>query len=343
MAMHTITISPAGVELQCGDDTAILDAAMAAGFFPRHSCRRGECRACEAKVVQGNVRYPANVDVDSIRAGHCLTCVARPLGDVIIEASEVTATPGRPVIAAAARVTSVDRVSRDVSVVRLQISSAQPFVFEAGQYLDVILRDGMRRSYSMANSPSAEGPVELHVRAMPGGRFSQHVYTTLKPRDLLRIEGPFGTFKLSDSNAPVILLASGTGFAPILSMIRSHSDVLAVRGAVLYWGGQRAEDLYGLAEAEAWLKQSPKFRFIPVMSNPGDDWVGRKGFVHAAVQDDFPDMSVFEVYACGNPLMVDAARTAFTTENRLPTESFRSDAFVTAIQSPKQPELAESS
>ncbi|REE06616.1 CDP-4-dehydro-6-deoxyglucose reductase [Paraburkholderia sp. BL27I4N3] len=339
--MHTITINPAGVELQCGGEATILDAAMTAGFFPRHSCRRGECRACEVRVVQGEVRYPDNVDLDSIRAGHCLTCVARPSGDLVIEAPEVTATPGRPVIAAAARVTSVSRVSRDVSLVRLQIPITQPFMFEPGQYLDVILKDGTRRSYSMANSPNAGGQVELHVRALPGGRFSQHVYNNLKPRDLLRIEGPFGTFKLSTSTTPVILLASGTGFAPILSIIRSHGSLLQSRGAALYWGGLRPEDLYGLAGALDWVGQSASFSFIPVISNPGDDWQGRKGFVHAAVQEDFPDMSGLEVYACGNPLMVDAARTAFTDENRLPPQSFFSDAFVTTIPTPQQSQTAE--
>jgi len=330
MTIRTITIQPAGVRLQCGEDTSLLDAALGAGFFPHHSCRRGECNTCEVRVVSGTVRYPEGFVPEGVRAGHCLACQARPADDVVIEAPEVAATPGRRIVQAGARVIDIRRVNGDVAIVRLQVPPASGFAFDPGQYVDVVLRDGSRRSYSMANAPDGEGFIEWHIRAMPQGRFSTHVYERLKARDLLRIEGPFGGFKLRHSSAPVILLASGTGYAPIVSMLRSHGDELADRGAVLYWGGRRRQDLYAMEEAIAWAASDPAFRFVPVLSLPDEGWTGRTGFVHEAVVQDHPGLSLHEVYACGNPLMVEAARHAFVRDHGLDAGSFFSDAFVTA-------------
>lgn len=332
MASYTITFEPSGARLECRDDSPILEAALAAGFFPNHSCRRGECRACEAQLVSGTVAYPAGIVPEELRDGYCLTCTGRPASDVIIHAPEVSATPGRRTVKTGARVTSIGRVSRDVAVVRLQVPPATGFSFTAGQYMDVVLRDGTRRSYSMANRPDEDGTIEWHVRAMPDGRFSQHVYQNLKARDLLRIEGPFGAFMLRDSTRPVVFLASGTGYAPIASLMRTHTDILAERGATFYWGGAREADLYAYNDAMAWQEGSARYRFIPVLSNPEPGWTGRTGFVHEAVSHDFPDLSQFEVYACGNPLMVDAARVSFTEKFGLHIDNFISDAFVSVTK-----------
>ncbi|MDR3385025.1 FAD-binding oxidoreductase [Cupriavidus basilensis] len=328
----TLTIAPAGVQLRCAPGASLLDTAVSQGFFPKHSCRRGECNACEARVIAGELAYPAGFIPEGVRPGHCLTCVARPVTDVIIEAPEVSAIPGRRVVQAPARVAQVRRVSPDVAIVSLHVQGGADFSFSPGQYMDVILRDGTRRSYSMANAPDAQGTIEWHVRAMPGGRFSPHVYEKLKQRDVLRLEGPFGAFTLQDSDAPVILLASGTGYAPIASFMRSHHEVLARRGATLYWGGRRKEDLYAWDDAAHWAASSERLRFVPVLSEPDGPWTGRTGFVHEAVACDFPDLSAFEVYACGNPLMVDAASHVLTRDNGLLAGRFHSDAFITAIK-----------
>ncbi|WP_237171281.1 FAD-binding oxidoreductase [Pandoraea pulmonicola] len=253
-----------------------------------------------------------------------------PIGDVVVEALGVCATPGRPVVKTGGRVLSVDRVSGDVSVVQLQLPPDSGFRFAPGQYIDVVLRDGTRRSYSMANQPGEDGHVELHVRAVPGGRFSQHVYQRLKPRDLLRVEGPFGSFLLNPTRLPVVLVASGTGYAPIASFLRSHHDALQARGVAFYWGGHREADLYAIDEMRRWEATSENFRFVPVLSSPEDSWRGRTGFVHLAVQEDIPDLSAFEVYACGNPLMIEAARTSFVAKSGLAPDRFFSDAFVIA-------------
>ncbi|MCY1272217.1 CDP-6-deoxy-L-threo-D-glycero-4-hexulose-3-dehydrase reductase [compost metagenome] len=334
-AEHRITFAPAGVTLDCAPGQSVLETALGAGFFPKHSCRRGECHACCAPIKSGSVSYPEGFEPEGVPEGHCLTCMARPEGDVVIEAPEVSAVPGRRVVQAGARVLSADRVSHDVTVVRLQVPPNAGFDFKAGQYCDVLLRDGTRRSYSMANAPDGSGTMEWHVRALPKGRFSTHVYQALKPRDMLRVEGPFGAFVLSEADKPVILLASGTGYAPIASLMKTHGQALQARGAVLYWGGRRREDLYAIDEAQKWDALAARLRFVPVLSEPDADWQGRSGFVHEAVAHDFPDMSGLEVYACGNPLMVDAARATFTRDHALPDGSFFSDAFITAVTDPR--------
>lgn len=329
MSEYKLRIEPVGVDIPCASGGTLLDAALAAGHFPHHSCRRGQCNACEAPLKSGRVSYPDGFKPEGVREGCVLTCQARAESDVVIDAPEVSATPGQRVVQTGARVTAVERVTADVARVLLQIPPAAGFSFKPGQYVDVVLRDGSRRSYSMANAPRDDGVIEWHIRAVPDGRFSNHVYKALKPRDMLRIEGPFGAFTLQQSDAPMILLASGTGYAPIAAILKTHAKEIAQRGAVLYWGGVRLSDLYAFEEAKEWENVYPGFRFIPVLSGDEADWTGRIGFVHDAVSADFPDMSGHEVYACGNPLMVDAARHTFMRNCRLAPENFFSDAFIT--------------
>lgn len=328
MSTFTLTFAPGGAQVDCPADGSLLDAALAAGYFPRHSCRRGECNACEAKVLCGEVAYPAGLVPEGVTPGMILTCQARALGDVTVFAPEVAATPGQRVVQAGARVLAVKRVSADVAIVTLRVSGGD-FSFIPGQYIDVVLRDGARRSYSMASAPGADGTVEWHVRALPGGLFSPYVYDKLKERDMLRIEGPFGSFMLQPTDAPLILLASGTGYAPIAAMLKAQGERIAQRGAVLYWGGNRLTDLYARDEVDALLARLPGLRFIPVLSGPDPGWQGAQGFVHEEVARDFPDLSRHEVYACGNPLMVDAARQVFVRDNGLVEDNFFSDAFFT--------------
>lgn len=336
MTNFTLTLSPGGARVDCPAGASLLDAALAAGYFPRHSCRRGECNACEAKVLCGEVAYPPGIVPEGVTAGMVLTCQARALGDVTLLAPEVAATPGQRVVQTGARVLSVERVSGDVALVTLKVAG-EGFGFVPGQYVDVVLRDGARRSYSMANAPNAEGTIVWHVRALPDGRFSNHVYDKLKERDMLRIEGPFGAFMLQPTDAPLILLASGTGYAPVAAMLKAHGERIAQRGAVLYWGGNRLSDLYARDEVDALLARLPGLRFVPVLSGAGAEWRGATGFVHEAVARDFPDLSRHEVYACGNPLMVDAARQVFMRDNALAEANFFSDAFITR----RAPALAE--
>ena len=217
---------------------------------------------------------------------------------------------------------------------RVQLPANMNVRFRAGQYVEFILRDGARRSYSMANAPHNGPGVELHIRHMPGGKFTDHVFTAMKEKEILRIEGPFGSFFLrEDSDKPMILLASGTGFAPIKALIEHMQFKGIRREAVLYWGGRRPSDLY----MDAWLRERladmPNLKYVPVVSNatPDDNWTGRTGFVHKAVMADYPDLSGYQVYACGVPIMVESAQRDFVAQCRLPADEFYSDAFTSEI------------
>jgi CDP-4-dehydro-6-deoxyglucose reductase, E3 len=220
-----------------------------------------------------------------------------------------------------------------VAVMRLQLPANQNLQYRAGQYVEFILRDGARRSYSMANAGHALGSppaIELHLRHMPGGVFTDHVFGTLKVKDILRMEGPFGSFFLREESAkPMILLASGTGFAPIKAIVQQLQHKGSQRPAVLYWGGRRRADLYQLDWCEQAAADMPNLRFVPVLSEPAaeDAWAGRTGFVHQAVMADFPDLSAHQVYACGAPVMVDAAQRDFVARCGLPAEEFYADSF----------------
>ena len=231
---------------------------------------------------------------------------------------------------------ALQTLSRGLFLLLLQLPPSAPLQFHAGQYVEFLLRDGARRSYSMANAPHTLGEpgtgIELHIRHLPGGKFTDHVFGAMKEKEILRIEGPYGSFFLrEDSNKPVILLASGTGFAPIKALLE-HMQFKAIdRPATLYWGGRRPEDLYMDDWVQARLAVLPNLRYVPVVSNavPQDNWTGRTGFVHRAVLEDFADLSGHQVYACGAPIVVDSARHDYVAEAGLPEEEFFADAFTT--------------
>jgi CDP-4-dehydro-6-deoxyglucose reductase len=227
---------------------------------------------------------------------------------------------------------SIDKPAPDVAVLRLRVPLNEILFFMAGQYVDILLPDGSRRSYSLAVRPNPEEltQIELHIRHVPGGRFTEHVFSQLKLRDLLRFEGPFGSFFLRDSEKPAILLASGTGFAPIKSMVEHALATGDSRPLHIYWGGRRIEDIYHMELARQWASDHPHITFIPVLSEAGQsDWSGRAGFVHQAVMNDVSDLSSYQVYACGAPVMVDAARSDFVRLRSLPPDQFFADAFLT--------------
>lgn len=334
--IHHIRLEPAGGQFSCRAGQTVLEAAAEAGYWLPHSCRTGSCGSCAMPVLAGQFHYRSAEEgkgeadaatLQSLAPGQFLACQAVPDSDMRLDAPGVPAEPGRRIVKALARVQQVERVSADVVVVKAQVPPATGWGFEAGQYADLILKDGSRRCYSMANAPNDKGEIEWHIRRIEGGRFSPHAYDALKPRDMLRIEGPFGSFTLQGGDAPVLLLASGTGYAPIASFLHTHLDELARRGAVLYWGGRQRQDLYALGDEASWQARYPGVRVVPVFSDAPPQERGRRGLVHQAVLEDWPDLSRFEVYACGNPLMVEAARQSFVQAGLAP-ERFFSDAFV---------------
>ncbi len=333
---HQITIQPSGHSLQAQADETILQAALREGYALPYGCRNGACGACKGKVLEGSVDYGAyqanalpQADID---AGYALFCCARPQSDVVIECREVGAAKDIQIKTLPCRVQVMDKRADDVMVLQLKLPANERLQFLAGQYIDILLRDGRRRSFSIANAPHNDEFLELHIRHMPGGHFTGHVFEKMKEKDLLRFEGPLGTFFLREGeeyDKPIIFVAGGTGFAPIKGMLEHAFHVHDRREMVLYWGVRSLQDLY-MAELPAkWQAEHPNFTFIPVLSEakPEDNWQGRTGFVHEAVVADFDDLSGFEVYACGNPMMVEATHKGLSAKG-LKEGSFYSDAFL---------------
>jgi CDP-4-dehydro-6-deoxyglucose reductase len=252
---------------------------------------------------------------------------------VVIEAREVRKAGDIQVRKLPARVHKLERAADDAMIVYLKLPANERLMFLPGQYIDILLKDGTRRSFSMANAPHDDEFVQLHVRHVPGGAFTDHVFKTMKERDILRFEGPFGTFFLrEESDKPIVFVASGTGFAPIKAVIDAALRKGTPRPMTLYWGARRPKDLYLDALPARWAAEHPGFKYVPVVSDAlaEDRWSGRTGFVHRAVMEDLSNLSSTQVYACGVPIMVDSARRDFIEKCGLPESEFFADSFTTA-------------
>lgn len=332
---HRVTVQPSGHQFSVQAEETLLAAAIRQSVGLPYGCQDGACGSCKCKLLQGEVTldpYQRKALSDDERAqGWILACRAKPLSDVVIESHEVAGVGEFVVKKMPARVSRIDRLAPDVARLLLQLPAADPLRYRAGQYIQFLLPGGVRRSYSMANAPSDAPQIELHLRHMPGGAFTDHVFNTMKEKEILRIEGPFGSFFLRDDpqRKPMIFLASGTGFAPIKAMLEQMQASGDTREVTLYWGGRKSADLYLRDWVEQQCGRMPNLRFVPVLSEPEAGWAGRTGYVHLAVMADFPDLSGHAVYACGAPVMVEAAQRDFTAQCKLPQEAFFADAFTT--------------
>ena len=335
-----LSLLPSGRQLKVMADETLLNAAIREGVGLPYGCRDGACGSCKSKLLEGRVIHGAHqqkaLSNDEEAAGLILTCCAKPQSDCVVEARSVPGAGEFAVLKMPTRVLSLQRPAPDVVVLRLQLPANQQFRYHAGQYVEFMLAGGVRRSYSMANAPAQLGSppaIELHIRHLPGGLFTDAVFGSMKEKDILRIEGPFGSFFLRDEAAdlakPMILLASGTGLAPIKAIIEQMRDQGLTRPAQLYWGCRSRVDLYLHDWALQAAAELPWLRYIPVLSEPRpeDGWDGRTGNVHEAVMADHPDLSRHQVYACGAPLMVEAAQRDFPARCALPADEFLADAF----------------
>jgi CDP-4-dehydro-6-deoxyglucose reductase, E3 len=334
-----VTVQPSGRAFSAHADEALLAAAIRQGIGLPYGCKDGACGSCKCKLIEGSVTHGPHqlkaLSPEEEAQGFILTCCGVAHSDVVIESRQVTDESAYPIKKMPSRVSSLARASHDVMVLRLQLPAGEPFKYHAGQYVEFLLRDGVRRAYSMGNAPhtQAQTPgIELHIRHMPGGVFTEQVFGTMKEKDILRIEGPYGSFFLrEDSPKPMVLVASGTGFAPIKALIEHLQFKGITRPAVLYWGGRRPADLYMNEWVLAKVAEMPSLSYIPVISDalPEDHWSGRTGFVHKAVLEDLPDLSSYQVYACGAPIVVDSARADYSALAGLPPEEFYADSFTT--------------
>lgn len=334
----TVSLIPSGHAFRVEPGQHILDAGLAQGLGLPYSCKTGICGTCKGHLAAGKIEHGEVSDhaltAADRSAGKVLLCRASALSDCAIQLREVDNTV-RPEIFPC-RVSGLERLRDDVMRMRVRVPMNRKLRLLPGQYVEFLLKDSQRRSYSVATPPMPDGldEVEFHIRHVEGGLFTDALFSTVKERDMLRFEGPLGSFFLrEDSRKPVVLLATGTGIAPILAMVEhvlsKHRDGTPTRPMSLYWGGRAIEDLYLLEGAQRWA-QAGRLRLVPVLSRAHAEWAGRRGYVQDAVIADVPDLSGHEVYACGSPAMVEGARNAFRGRAQLPEESFFADAFYTA-------------
>ena len=351
---YQIIIQPSGHAFHVEPGETILEAALRQGYSLPYGCRNGSCGICKGKIIQGTVHYgdysEETLTEAEKRAGYALFCSASPLSDVVIECHEIGATKDIEIKTLPCRVQNLELVAPDVMIISLKLPANQRLQFLAGQYIDILLKEGKRRSFSLANAPHDDEFLQLHVRNYPGGAFTEHVFSHMKVRDMLRFTGPLGSFFLRDMSADndIIFLASGTGFAPIKSILEhifyQESNRNDKRKMTLYWGARTKADLYLIDLANSWQRQHDNFTFVPVLSEPlpSDNWPGRTGLVHEAVMQDHANLAKHQVYACGAPAMIKAAYHDFTSYRSLPKDAFFSDIFAPSANN-TQPQTAPQS
>jgi CDP-4-dehydro-6-deoxyglucose reductase len=329
---HQVTIQPSGHQFTVQEGETVLEAALREDFALPYGCRNGACGACKGKVLEGSVDHgthqPGTLPDEDKARGLTLFCTAKPQTDLVIEVKEIGAAKDIPVKTLPCRVERMEKLAEDVMAIWLKLPSSERLQFLPGQYIDFLLKDGKARSFSIANAPEEDELLEVHIRHVPGGHFTEQVFNTMKAKDILRIKGPMGSFFLRESDKPALFLAGGTGFAPVKSILHHAFHHGSERQLVLYWGARTLADLYLPTLPSQWQQKHGNFSFIPVLSapRPEDSWPGRTGYVHEAALADIADLSGWQVYACGAPAMVEAAKRDCIARG-LPEEEFFADAF----------------
>ena len=335
---YRIKIEPSGHTFLAEAGESVLAAALRHGLAIPYSCRGGTCTTCMGKVVEGDIRYPGGdlpeaLDEKEDAVGQALFCLAEPTSNLVIEVREVRDTADIAPRKLPCRVVDMTQLNHDVMRLLLKLPDQDRLQFLAGQYVDILLRDGRRRSYSLANAPHDDVLLELHVRNVDNGVFSGQVFGGMQEKALLRLEGPFGNFFLrEDSDRPVLFVAGGTGFAPIKGILEHAFAANLSRPLHLYWGARTRQDLYLPDLPGRWQVEHPNFSYTPCLSEPaaGDHWDGRIGLVHNMLLADYPNLADYDVYMAGPPGMIEAARRDFQ-DHGLDPERLFSDSFEHAL------------
>ncbi|MDH3355177.1 MAG: 2Fe-2S iron-sulfur cluster-binding protein [Chromatiales bacterium] len=331
-----VTISKSGKAFHVESGETILDAALREGLALPYGCRGGACGACKGKLLSGDVSYDNEVrgltDVEQAD-GMILTCVAKPQGDLLLDIDLIESASDIKVEQFPTKIALMENLGGDVMRLGLKLPEENRMQFLAGQYVEFIFDDGVRRAFSIANAPHDDELLEFHIRHIDGGKFTDKLFNEMRPGDLLKIEGPMGSFFVrEDSERPMILLATGTGFGPIKGIVEHLIAEKSQRPIYIYWGGDYEGHLYLDSLAKEWDRQHDDIHYRPVLAVAGDEWSGRKGFVQEAAVADFTSLAGFEMYACGNPNMVYAAKDAMVA-NGMSEEHCYSDAFELAAPS----------
>jgi NAD(P)H-flavin reductase/ferredoxin len=340
-----VNLPGSGLAFDCGAAESLLDAAARAGLELPYSCRSGVCGSCEGAVLAGDYVLSTRNGDGAAQTGpaqRVKLCRLRPRSDLAIAPREVRKVDPNAQKTVKAKVHKISKPAADVAVLKLRFPAGVRVKFKAGQYLNVLLDGGLVRSFSMANAPHESDGVELHVRYLPDGVFAEQLFNVLKPGDVVSVRLPFGDFYLRESEQPIVFLAGGTGFAPVKSIIEDMVRKGVRRPVRLYFGARTPQLLYMHDLCERWARELPGFVYVPVVSDAGADapWAGRTGLVHRAVLADLPDLSGHQVYACGAPAMIEAAREAFEREGRLDHGAFFCDAFSPSSEVSPAPAVA---
>lgn len=330
---YRVQVRPSGREFTVEEGESVLDAALRQGIAFPYGCRNGACGSCRGKVLDGDFAYPDGLPPALTQKeadqGLAVFCQARAVSDLTIEVDAMSTVQGIRVRTLPARVARKERLAHDVIGLYLKLPEGQRLQFLAGQYIDILLKDGRRRAFSLANPPFADEYLELHVRQVPGGEFSHYAFHDMHEKALLRIRGPLGSFFLRESSQrPLLFIAGGTGFAPVKGIIEYALARRIQRPIYLFWGVRARRDLYMHELATQWATEHAHVHYLPVLSEPEseDQWSGRTGWVHEAVLAQFPDPAPYDVYASGPPVMVHAVRDSLLARGFDPSRMF-SDAF----------------
>ena len=321
-AIHTVSIIPQGRSISVPEDLPVLAAAQRAGLPLPHSCRSGRCGSCRARLMSGRIEYPAGpplgLSAQESRQGYVLLCQALARSDLVVEARPVQSAATAEIKTLPSRIARRVPLAPDVMQLVLRVPAVESMEFLAGQYLDVLLEGGLRRSYSVANAPQAGSQFELHVRHVPGGAFSDQVFSTLKEGALLKVEGPLGRFIYTSGARPLIFVAGGTGFAPIKAMLGQALDEPSDAPVHLYWGAREASGIYEAPLLRDWGRGHPRLKIHTVLSEAAASGTHRSGWVHEAVLKDHSNLAAFAIYAAGPPALIDAIRASFPEQGADP-------------------------
>ena len=327
---HRVQIKPSEHQFYVETNETVLDAALRQGINLRYGCRNGACGACKGKLLTGDIYYdndPMALTDDDKEQNLVLFCGALADSELVIEVEEVELDSAIEIKTLPCRVHEMAHLADDVMQIFIKLPAAERLQFLPGQYIDILLEDGRHRSFSLANAPHDDEFLELHIRLVENGLFTPKVFNSMQNKDLLRIEGPHGSFFFhEDSNKDILLMAGGTGFAPIKGIIEHLISEQVTRPIYLYWGVRTEADLYMSELVEKWTAEQANIQFVPVLSDADDNWSGRTGYVHEAVLTDFDDLSVFDIYTCGPPAMIKSAEQSFQ-EKGMDKKQFFYDSF----------------
>jgi len=329
---YSVRIEPHGRTLRVSPDTPVLEAALSAGLNLPHSCKSGHCASCRAQLKQGEIRYPSGrpigITEQEEREGKVLLCQARPTSDLVIEARLIARVSEVEIKTLPCRVARLVALAPDVMQVFLRLPAVESLPFQPGQYLDFLVEDGRRRSFSIASPPHDSDLIELHVRKVKGGGFTERLFGHVGTGALLRVEGPMGQFVYRAGSTPIVMIAGGTGFAPLKAMLRHILEKGPMRDVHLYWGARQPIDVYEEALVLQWQREHPRLKFTVVLSeaSSADAAHRRLGWVHEAVLQDYPRLDALDVYTAGPPALIEAIRASFPqrglTADRLHFDSF---------------------